>query len=210
VRLPPLLDPVGRCWEEGGPTVTARTLSEAPLPCGEGAHKYVYSLTKILRDKQKHKAESWKTCAPHGKVLVTPSRAVPGACIARNCQGPDPAAHFTASASGTQGLTYAVSQERFLRSTQQHSYRMCLDHCSRRPILPLHCQLQASAFSPRRVGCKLLDDGRSRGEMPAARARRVFLDLPKGGRALARRRKPARGRKTLPTRRSAPSGSRWP
>jgi hypothetical protein len=36
---------------------------------------------------------------------------VPGACIARKCQGPDPAAHFTASASGTQGLTYAVSQD---------------------------------------------------------------------------------------------------
>jgi hypothetical protein len=44
-----------------------------------------------------------------------------------------------------------ISQERFLRSTQQHSYRMCLDYCSRRAILPLRWRLQASAFSIRGV-----------------------------------------------------------
>jgi hypothetical protein len=109
------------------------------------------SASQRCRHNQKHKAESWKTCAPHGKPLVAPSHAVPGACIARNCQGPGPAAHFTASASGTQGLTYAVSQERFLRSTQTDSYRMCLGYCTRPAILPLPWQLQGLGTSTRGV-----------------------------------------------------------
>lgn len=48
---------------------------------------------------------------------------------------------------------------------QTDNYRMCLDYCCRRSILPSPWQSQGLGTQhPRRVGCKLLAGRRSRGE----------------------------------------------